>query len=170
MVTYACICNLTHVTLTCLRIGNVPPVGGDKPFISHSQTQEWGGDLFPPTSVAVVSPPPPCGRDIPPILLPPTLEVVLALAFGFSHMSRCPLTSGPKLALDLALKLDLDLAQIGRGVAECRGLAECQGVPECREVADCRGVAECRGVVECRAVAECRGVAESRGSVFAHLR
>ena len=41
----------------------------------------------------------------PPILLPLTVEVVLALAFGFSQMSRYPLTSGPRLAWDLAIIL-----------------------------------------------------------------
>ena len=48
-------------------------------------------------------------EENPPTLLPLTLEVVLALAFGFSQMSRYPLTSGPKLAWDL----DLALAWLG---------------------------------------------------------
>ena len=36
----------SHVRLTCLRAGNVPPVGGDKPFISHSQTHPACGGTF----------------------------------------------------------------------------------------------------------------------------
>ena len=50
-------------------------------------------------------------RQSPPTLMPLSLEAVLALAFGFSPMSRYPLTFGLKLAwdLDLALAWDLDL-------------------------------------------------------------